>query len=209
MTKYPSFRKYLPVTGTQLGNSALVAPLAPVEKLSINRTVCFSKGTVVPPDVITTTLFFCCAALSTNAEYFASSMEKCYQDEKNPSCLPTALPQRNRGTSESPLLPFSINSLRRMKRRLKKRPVFCHHYWQQRRQDYRLWFIISYMFRVLRNCAVLKRSASTPFLRSLSAAVGFEFGLGNVRDSRSYDLVVIGGGSGGISCAQEASANGT
>ena len=101
------------------------------------------------------------------------------------------------------------NSLRRMKRRLKKRPVFCHHYWQQRRQDYRLWFIISYMFRVLRNCAVLKRLASTPFLRSLSAAVGFEFGLGSVRDPRSYDLVVIGGGSGGISCAQEASANGT
>ena len=38
--------------------SALVAPLAPVEKLSIKRTVFFSKGTVVPPEVMITTLLF-------------------------------------------------------------------------------------------------------------------------------------------------------
>lgn len=41
MTAYPSLRKY----------SAEVAPLVPAEKLSINLTVWFSSGTVVPPEV--------------------------------------------------------------------------------------------------------------------------------------------------------------
>ena len=59
-TEYPYWRKYL--TRTQSSDnqySALVAPLVPVEKLSMNRTVFFSSGTVVPPDVtITTFLLF-------------------------------------------------------------------------------------------------------------------------------------------------------
>jgi hypothetical protein len=40
MTAYPNLRKY----------STEAAPLEPVEKLSIKRTVFFSKGTVVPPE---------------------------------------------------------------------------------------------------------------------------------------------------------------
>ena len=41
ITAYPFSKKY----------SALVAPLVPALKLSINLTVLFSNGTVVPPDV--------------------------------------------------------------------------------------------------------------------------------------------------------------
>ena len=58
-TAYPYSRKYLVCTQRSNEYSALVAPLVPVEKLSINRTVFFSSGTVVPPEVtITTFLLF-------------------------------------------------------------------------------------------------------------------------------------------------------
>jgi len=45
MTAYPCDRKY----------SADVAPRVPAEKLSTKRTIWFSRGTVVPPEVTRTT----------------------------------------------------------------------------------------------------------------------------------------------------------
>ena len=42
-----AFRKY----------SALSAPLVPVEKFSTERTVFFSRGTLVPPEVTTIIVF--------------------------------------------------------------------------------------------------------------------------------------------------------
>jgi hypothetical protein len=44
MTKHPAFKKY----------SAERDPLFPVLKFSTDLTVFFSKGTLVPPDVIST-----------------------------------------------------------------------------------------------------------------------------------------------------------
>ena len=64
------------------------------------------------------------------------------------------------------------------------------------------------MFRALESARLVGRSLQRCGIRSLASSVGFEF-LPFVSAHRdSYDLLVIGGGSGGISCAQEASANG-
>ena len=65
-TAYPYWRKYLARTQGPSKYSALVAPLVPVEKLSINRTVFFSSGTVVPPEVTIATFLLCETALWTN-----------------------------------------------------------------------------------------------------------------------------------------------
>lgn len=48
MTAYPFFRKY----------SADLAPLDPVLKFSIDLTVFFSRGTLVPPEVTNATGVF-------------------------------------------------------------------------------------------------------------------------------------------------------
>ena len=99
---------------------------------------------------------------------------------KRQACLPTALLQRNHSISESLLLPFpkvQFSSLDEVMN--EKRVVFCHLCWEQRREVYPFSFTFWQMFRVLRNCEVLKRSALTPFLRSLSSAPGFEYGIGS------------------------------
>jgi hypothetical protein len=61
--------------------SALIAPLVPAEKLSRNLTICFSSGTVVPPDVTKTTGPFC---LHTNSLTFS------ILSSKNPACRTVA-----------------------------------------------------------------------------------------------------------------------
>lgn len=48
-------------------HSALVAPLDPVEKLSMKRTVFFSKGIVVPPEVIITSGLWLLWAIPTSS----------------------------------------------------------------------------------------------------------------------------------------------
>lgn len=56
MTAYPDSKKY----------SADVAPRVPALKLSMKRTVCFSSGTVVPPEVTRTTRLFAAACWFIN-----------------------------------------------------------------------------------------------------------------------------------------------